>query len=254
LLEQLLLNLAVTAREAMPTGGNLTIATKYIPAGTGKLTNGWEKGSVSIVVQDTGRGIPKEDLPRIFEPFLETPGGTDTALRLATVYGIVQQHSGKIDIQSQIGAGTHFKITFPAAALPPKTTEPKTLKKAGETTILIVEDSAELRHLLRDLLVDTGYQVLEAGTYKSAQQLFETARDRVNLVIADVCLEDGSGRELVRHIRMVNSAIKAILTTGYDPHQMRGKIDLQPNELFLAKPFEPEELLHALESLLSTHV
>jgi DNA-binding NtrC family response regulator len=93
--------------------------------------------------------------------------------------------------------------------------------------------------------------VLEAGSYKAAQQLFESARDRVGIVIADVCLGDGSGRELVRQIRGVNAAIKAILTTGYDPHQMRGKIDLQPNELFLAKPFEPEELLHAIDSLLS---
>jgi PAS domain S-box-containing protein len=251
LLEQLLLNLAVTARESMPTGGNLTIATKYSPPGDRKLTNGWEKGSISISVQDTGQGIPKEDLPRIFEPFLETPAGTDTALRLATVYGIVQQHSGRIDIESEVGVGTRFEITFPAAALPPKPTETKARKKSAETTVLIVEDSAELRHLLRDLLVDHGYQVLEAGTFKAGQQLFETARDRVGIVIADVCLGDGSGRELVRQIRGVNAAIKAILTTGYDPHQMRGKIDLQPNELFLAKPFEPEELLHAIESLLS---
>jgi CheY-like chemotaxis protein len=116
---------------------------------------------------------------------------------------------------------------------------------------LIVEDSADLRHLVRDLLVDAGYQVLEAPSYSLALQLFESARDRISLVVADVCLEDGSGRELVRHLRGLKPNIKAILTTGYDPHQMRGKIDLAPEELFLPKPFEPEDLLQAVETLLN---
>lgn len=252
LLEQLLLNLAVTAREAMPTGGNVTIRTTYIAPGENpKLTNGWDKGAVSISVQDTGRGIPREDLAQIFEPFLKTSSGTDTALRLATVYGIVQQHSGKIEVQSDIGIGTRFEILLPAAALPPKPPAPEAREKRSDATILIVEDSADLRLLLRDLLVEAGYQVLESPTYNLGLQLFETARDRISLVIADVCLEDGSGRELVRQIRAARPNIKAILTTGYDPHQMRGQIDLQPNELFLPKPFEPEELLTAVNSLLA---
>ena len=252
LIEQLLLNLAVTARESMPTGGNLTIRTAYIaPGAHPKLTNGWEKGGVSIIIEDTGHGIPREDLPRIFEPFLKTSGGTDTALRFATVYGIVQQHSAKIDVQSDLGLGTRFEIAFAATALPPKLANVKTRRKSSDATILVVEDSADLRHMIRDLLVDNGYQVLEAPSYQIGLQLFETARDRISLIIADVCLEDGSGRELVRQVRSDKSDIKAILTTGYDPHQMRGKIGLQPSELFLAKPFEPEELLRAIESLLS---
>lgn len=253
LIEQIVFNLGVTAREAMPTGGNLTIRTAYLaPGQKAQLANGWEKGGVILTVEDTGLGIPKEDLPQIFEPFLKTRTGTDTALRLATVYGMVQQHSAQIEIQSAVGIGTRFEISFPAATIPPRIAQAEIREKASESTILIVEDSADLRHLLRDLLVDAGYQVLEAPTYKNGLQLFETARDRISLVIADVCLEDGSGRELVRHIRLQKPGLKAILTTGYDPHQLRGKIDLAPEELFLPKPFEPEELLHAVESLLGT--
>lgn len=252
LLEQVVFNLGVTARESMPTGGNLTIRTTYIaPGHNPKLTNGWEKGGVLLTIEDTGVGIPKEDLPQIFEPFHKTRTGAETSLRLATVYGIVQQHSAKIEILSDVGIGTRFEIVFAAASAPAKTRPVEVRKKASESTLLIVEDSADLRHLVRDLLVDAGYQVLEAPSYSLALQLFESARDRISLVVADVCLEDGSGRELVRQIRGIKPAIKAILTTGYDPHQMRGKIDLAPEELFLPKPFEPEDLLQAVETLLN---
>jgi len=104
--------------------------------------------------------------------------------------------------------------------------------------------------LLRELLADAGYQTLEAPTHSGALQLFESARDRISLIVADVFLEDGNGRELVRHLRKTKPSLKAILTTGYDPHQMRIKMGLEEKELFLAKPFQPEELLHAVETLL----
>jgi two-component system, cell cycle sensor histidine kinase and response regulator CckA len=250
LFEQLLLNLAITARDSMVTGGNLTIRTSYVPpAEVPKGSNGWEKGAVCLCVQDTGRGVPKEDLPNIFEPFFKTRSGNETSLRLATVYGIVQQHGGRIEAQSELGVGTRFDILFQAAGFPVET-PPDEPRKQSDATLLVVEDSADLRNLLRELLVDAGYQVMEAATYAAGQQLFESARDRISLIVADVCLEDGSGRELVRQLRGLKPGLKAILTTGYDPHQMRGKIDLQPDELFLAKPFQTDELLHAIESLL----
>jgi PAS domain S-box-containing protein len=253
LFEQLLLNLAITARDAMLTGGNLTIRTIYLPPGQiPKVANGWEKGAVCLSVQDTGRGVPKEDLPNIFEPFLRSRSGTETSLRLATVYGIVQQHGGRIEAHSEVGLGTRFEIFFPAVAFPPKAPQEEA-RRQSDATLLVVEDSADLRNLLREILVDAGYQVMEAATYAAGLQLFESARDRISLIVADVCLEDGSGRELVRHLRSLKPGLKAILTTGYDPHQMRGKIDLQPDELFLAKPFQTDELLQAIESLLQTH-
>src|SRR5262249_6257517 len=156
-----------------------------------------------------------EDLPQIFEPFFKTRTGTDTALRLATVYGIVQQHSAKIDVQSEIGLGTRFRIAFQATAVPAAPLLQGPTPSRGPETILIVEDSADLRVLLRELLADVGYQTLDCASHAAAVQLFETARDRISLVIADVFLEDGNGRELVRLLRRTKPGLKAILTTGY---------------------------------------
>ena len=117
---------------------------------------------------------------------------------------------------------------------------------------MIVEDSADLRTLLRELLADAGYQTLEAPTHNTALQLFESSRDRISLIVADVFLEDGNGRELVRQLRKTKPSLRAILTTGYDPNQMRIKIGLEEKELFLAKPFRSDELLHAVETLLQS--
>jgi two-component system, cell cycle sensor histidine kinase and response regulator CckA len=249
LLEQLVLNLAVTSRDSMHAGGNLTITTSYLPPGKLSLTGAiWEKGAVCLRVEDTGRGFRKEDLPHIFEPFFQTSAGTGVALRLATVYGIVKQHNGNIEVTSEIGSGTSFAIAFPSAVLPAIIpSKPVTAVSAG--TILIVEDSNDLRMMLRDLLVDCGYNILEAASSAHATQIFAAHRDRLDLVIADVFLEDGSGRELVRRFRAEKPELRAIITTGYDPHQIRGQMDLQKNELFLAKPFQTDDLLNAIEAL-----
>ena len=140
LLEQLLLNLAITARDSIFTGGNLTIRTHYIPpAQIPKCSNGWEKGAVCLSIQDNGRGIPKEDLPNIFEPFLKSRSGTETSLRLATVYGIVQQHGGRIEAQSEVGSGTRFEILFQAVSVPARVLGEEQ-RKQSDATLLVVED------------------------------------------------------------------------------------------------------------------
>jgi PAS domain S-box-containing protein len=251
LLEQLLLNLAITSRDAMPSGGNLAIRSSYIsPGGGTTVPASWDKGAVALHVEDTGHGISPEDLPHIFEPFFKTRAGNETALRLATVYGIVQQHSGRIEAQSGPGLGTRFEILFPAAALPLRIDFNAGFEKHPDELVLIIEDSTDLRGLLRALLLDAGIQSIEAPSCESATKLFEASRDRIALVIADVCLEDGSGRDLVRRLRKLKPSLKAIITTGYDPHQMRGKMQLEPGEMFIAKPFQTEELLNALDVLL----
>jgi CheY-like chemotaxis protein len=140
-------------------------------------------------------------------------------------------------VQSEVGLGTRFRIGFQALGIP----TPVPIRPPGSPrnhgTVLIAEDSADLRILLRDLLADAGYQTIEAPTHSAALRLFEGARDRIWLVIADVFLEDGNGRELVRLLRKSKPSLKAILTTGYDPHQVRVKMGLEENERFLAKPF-----------------
>jgi CheY-like chemotaxis protein len=250
LLEQMLLNLAITCRDSMPSGGNLTIRSSYIARGErSDLPAGWEKGAVALRVEDTGRGISPEDLPHIFEPFFKTRNGVETALRLATVYGIVQQHAARVEVQSEFGLGTRFEILFPALALP-QDRKPEAPPEHADDLILIVEDSSDLRSLIRDLLLDEGYASLDAPSCAAALQLFESSRDRIALVIADVCLEDGSGRELVRRLRAMKPGIKAVITTGYDPHQALSKMALEPGESFLAKPFQTEDLLKAIASLL----
>jgi two-component system, cell cycle sensor histidine kinase and response regulator CckA len=250
LLEQLVLNLAVTGRDAMRAGGNLTISTYYVPPKPGALATGWDKGSVCLRVEDTGRGISKEDLPHIFEPFFKTSVGSAVALRLATAYGIVKQHNGNIEVSSELGSGTVFDILFPSAALPPTAAESGSARAQKTGTILIVEDANDLRMMLRDLLIDFGYSVREAPSYSEAVNVFSKHRQEITLVIADVFLADGSGRDLVRQFRTEDPRLRAIITTGYDPHQMREKMDLQSNELFLAKPFQTDELITAIETLL----
>ena len=249
LIEQLILNLALAARESMGAGGNLTMATSYVSARSVPAGSGWEKGAVCLEIQDTGRGVSREDMPHIFEPFFKERAGSQSSLRLATVYGIVKQHNGHIDVQSDLGSGTRYKVLFPALSAPVQDVSEDLFGAASET-ILIVEDSADLRGLVRQVLNDAGFQTLEAGTVAGALKLFETSRDRIALVLADVFLEDGSGREVVRKIRDAKPSVHAILTTGYDPHQVKGQIGLRENERFLAKPFTNEELLELIQSCL----
>jgi PAS domain S-box-containing protein len=249
LIEQLILNLAVRARDALSRGGHLTISSFFVPPGQQrKFTQGFEHGAVCLRVEDTGRLIPREDLDQIFEPFFKSSLGTESSLRLATVYGIVKQHNGNIDVQSA-GRGTQFVVYFPAKTTLEDRQQELTLNRKPAGGVLLVEDSADLRGLVRDILSDAGFEVLEAPTCAAALEFFEATPDSIALVLADVCLEDGSGRDLVRKIRTARPAIKAIITTGYDPHQLKGQIDLQPNELFLPKPFQPEELLQMIEQL-----
>jgi PAS domain S-box-containing protein len=250
LLEQLITNLAVRARDAMHKGGRLTISTLFIPSGDSKkFTKGFSNGAVCLRIEDTGRVIPKEDLPQIFEPFYKSSIGTEASLRLATVYGIIKQHNGNIDVQSVAGQGTRFDIYLPALASRPDQQAQLELKRKPAGSILLVEDSADLRGLVRDILSDEGFEVIEAPGYAAALEFFESARESIALVLADVCLDDGSGRELVEKIRSMKPDIKAILTTGYDPHQLQAEIRLDANELFLPKPFQPEELLQLIEKL-----
>ena len=164
----------------------------------------------------------------------------------------MKQHNGNIDVQSKIGQGTAFEIYFRATATPARSQNGLISAGRSASTILVVEDSADLRGLIRDLLSDEGYEVLEAASVGAALEHFSTAAERIRLVLADVCLEDGSGRELVHKMRDSKPSIKAILTTGYDPNQIRGHIDLQPEEQFLAKPgFELDDLLQMIENLLA---
>ncbi len=241
-LEQLILNLAMTARDGMKPGGHLTISTRCTPPGD-HPGNGTAHGTVSLSVLDTGRGIPAADLERIFEPFFQTSAGPEIPLRLATVHGIVNQHNAKIEVASELGVGTRFTVHF-AALRPP---QPLFAPARSSKCILVAEDCADVRGLVQRDLADAGYEVLVAASFEESLRVFEQNQDRVDLILADVFLGDGSGRDLAARSRAAKPALKTVIMTGYDPNQARR--EHVASEGFLAKPFTGRQLLEAVDRM-----
>src|SRR5262249_32114972 len=225
MMEQILLNLAVNARDAMPRDGRLTIST-----GTRKIAEteiqrnpearaGW---FVCLSVADTGAGIAPEILPRIFEPFFTTKeAGKGTGLGLATVYGIVKQHQGWIEVESELGRGTTFNVFLPASSqsvAPATLTAAPTTAKGGTETILIAEDDPALRRLAAPILRNLGYEVLEAGSGVEAIAVWEQCGKKVSLLLTDLVMPDGlTGRELAKQMATREAGLKVIYTSGYSP-------------------------------------
>ena len=248
MIEQIILNLAVNARDAMPNGGQLTIRSqveKFQP--TANAENKPAEARVCLSVTDTGCGIAPEILARIFEPFFTTKEvGKGTGLGLATVYGIVQQHRGDIVVQSEPGKGTTFKVYFPIAAPP---TEVKTdLQKRpvlpwGYETILLVEDEFPLRTFVSDLLQRCGYTVLEAESGPAALRIWKEARDQIQLVLTDIIMpENLNGIELGLKLLADKPALKVIYTSGYTGNLESRHATLTEGVNFIRKPFKPEAI------------
>ena len=248
MIEQIILNLAVNARDAMPDGGQLTIHTKlenFKPA-SGQTSNP-ELLHICLSITDTGSGIAPEILPRIFEPFFTTKEvGKGTGLGLATVYGIVQQHHGEITVQSKLGQGTTFKVYFPAVAMTEavKTETPaKSILPWGNETILLVEDEFPLRTFVSDLLERCGYTVLEAESGPAALKIWKEQRDRIQLLFTDIIMpENMNGIELGRQLQAEKSSLKVIHTSGYVGKVEDRHTSLKEGINFIRKPFKPEAL------------
>jgi nitrogen fixation negative regulator NifL len=243
MVEQIILNLAVNARDAMPDGGRLTIRTlvESPQAGATAPTH------VCLAIADTGTGIAPEILPRIFEPFFTTKEvGKGTGLGLATVYGIVQQHHGEISVQSEPGKGTAFKVYFPIATTPaPTSTEIARRQKlaGGSETILLVEDETPLRTFVSELLQRCGYTVLEADTGPSALEIWKHNQDRIHLLFTDVIMpENINGIELGRRLRAEKPGLKVIYTSGHTGNVEGRHTALIEGFNFIRKPFKPEAI------------
>jgi CheY-like chemotaxis protein len=242
-LEQVFLNLVVNARDAMPNGGTLTISTE----------NSKESG-VLLRFSDTGVGMSAATKARIFDPFFTTKSaGVGTGLGLSTVYGIIGQSGGKVAVKSELGQGTEFEIYLPRAPqlalVEPGITYPRRPEQ-NETTILLVEDEADLRDLLSRILQDNHYQVLEAEDGEQALRVANRSPTRIDLVLTDLIMPGLSGYDVAQKIRAIRPGIKIMYITGYVDGKKQSH-RLQRDERLLQKPVHPEQLLSSVREMLS---
>jgi two-component system, cell cycle sensor histidine kinase and response regulator CckA len=250
-LEQVIINLAVNARDAMPPGGKLTIRTensfqeRAVRQGTETMPPG---NYVLIEVTDTGIGIAADQLPRIFEPFYSTKAvGSGTGLGLSTVYGIVKQTGGFVFVDSIPGQGTRFAIYLPRCAAAPEArldageaVMPRDL--TGNGTIMLVEDDDAVRMFGARALRNKGYRVLEARSGEAALELVRDTTERVDLVITDVVMPQMDGPAVVGQLRAIDRDIKVIFISGYAEEGFRQRLDSERDIHFLPKPFNLKQL------------
>jgi CheY-like chemotaxis protein len=257
-IEQVLMNLAINARDAMEQGGQLTVETSMATVPRGGLTGRPDvmPGTyVRLAVSDTGCGITPEIQARIFDPFFTTKReGHGTGLGLSTVYGIVKQHGGFIHVESQPGAGSTFSVYLPAAATPrTKSTDardraPASPATSGRETILLVDDEELLRELVRDALVDRGYSVIEAADGRDGVRVAGGHTGTIDLLVTDMVMPHLSGDALARSLRHDRPALKVLFLSGYPEADTRG--DSGAFTAFLPKPFQLQTLLEHVRSLL----
>jgi two-component system cell cycle sensor histidine kinase/response regulator CckA len=255
--EQIVMNLAVNARDAMPLGGQLTIETANVDLDEhyGKTHFAVTPGPyVMLAVSDTGIGMTPEVQARLFEPFFTTKElGKGTGLGLATVHGIVTRNEGSVRVYSEVGQGTSFKVYLPRAAGGPAAVEAapaKPLPQPGTGTILVVEDAEGLRELTQRLLERLGYTVLIAADPAEALRLFESHAS-IDVVLTDVVMPGGSGPELIRTLLERRPSVKVIYMSGYTDEAIVHHGILNPGVAFLQKPFSSETLARKIRELLS---
>ena len=255
-LEQVLVNLAVNARDAMPRGGRLAVSTAVRDIGAPSAVNDppLPAGSyVEIAVEDNGTGMAPEVASRIFEPFYTTKGaGEGTGLGLATVYGIVEQSGGTILVRSSEGSGSRFTVLLPAVEGTKKISgETQTVAgpaPQGSATVLVVEDQAEVRRLVETVLTRQGYRVLTAVDAESAATCFDTVR--ADLLLTDVTLPGRSGRELAADLCARDPQLRVLFMSGHPGNVGAAATNHEPARVFLAKPFVANELLHRVRAAL----
>jgi PAS domain S-box-containing protein len=260
MLDQILLNLIINARDAMPGGGTVAIETGDRTFGEPDravypdVTPGRH---VFLRVTDTGTGIAPENLSRVFEPFFTTKEpGQGTGLGLATVFGIVKQHGGLITLESERGRGSTFTIFLPADEAPAELAGAETAAPPlprGTETILVVEDEEHVRTMNRAVLEHAGYRVLDAAHGPAALELWAQADPKIDLLLTDIVMPEGlDGRELAARLQAIKPALKVIFTSGYSADIAGRELVLQSGQRFLQKPYTPTTLLEVVRQSLDT--
>ncbi|MEO8352856.1 MAG: ATP-binding protein, partial [Chthoniobacteraceae bacterium] len=262
-LEQVLVNLAVNARDAMPEGGNLSISVEEMTISNAKGHKARNGHFLCLTVSDDGCGMSREVMTHLFEPFFTTKKiGAGTGLGLASAYGIVQQHGGWIAADSTVGRGSTFKIHLPVNSTEqPQPEETESAENSLETKgdgsffagkrVLVVEDNIGVKLTFRALLKRDGWEVIEAGNMAEAEKIWMQKGADIDLVITDLVMPGkGTGRDFAVRILADHDHIPIICTTGYSP-DVAGVLDLDPERVgFLAKPFTPAELRQLIRRLL----
>jgi two-component system NtrC family sensor kinase len=255
-IEQVLMNLAANARDAMPGGGTLRIRTRtvhldkefYREHGYG------QPGSYALLtVGDTGTGIDQETLKKIFEPFFTTKGmGRGTGLGLSTVYGIVKQHGGYICVSSEPGLGTTFSIYLPLIKAKDEEVQSSylPLPQGGSETILLAEDDPAVRGLLQSVLSEFGYQIMLAHDGQEAVEIFRRHVGTVDLALFDVIMPRKSGKQACDELRKLNPALKVLLLSGYTADIIESRGGLVKGVDLIMKPVQPMELARKVREML----
>jgi two-component system, cell cycle sensor histidine kinase and response regulator CckA len=263
-IEQILVNLAVNARDAMPGGGKILITTDVVQMGSdlALMVPGHNQGTgpgeryVRLTFTDTGVGMSEEVSRRIFEPFFTTKSrGRGTGLGLATTYGAVQQAGGYISVWSQPGEGTTFTIYLPTAGA-----EPQSASESGDQkrrpslgdTVLLVEDDEALRRLTRRILERNGFRVVEASQAREAERLFERDPSAIDIVLTDVVMPGGSGKDLVARLQAIDPGVRYLFMSGYPEDVIAHHGVLEEGVPFLGKPFTEPSLVGRLQEVVDS--
>lgn len=258
-LDQVIVNFAVNARDAMPAGGKLTISSREVSLATSKSSTLFtiDAGDyVVLEVTDQGTGMDADTRRRVFEPFFTTKGGTKgTGLGLATCYGIVVQAGGAIFVESELGRGSTFQVYLPRVSLGSSTdarfTGSVPVAKVGRgETVLVVEDDASVRQLTTRILKQAGYEVLDAASLVQALAVTRARQGAIDLLLTDMVLTDGSGGDVAERITQLRPDIRVLFVSGYsdDPALRSGISEREPE--FLGKPFSPNGLATRVRELL----
>jgi two-component system, cell cycle sensor histidine kinase and response regulator CckA len=258
MIEQIIMNLMVNARDAMPKGGKLLIETAAVKIGADHVRQNHEARAgdfICLTVTDTGCGMERKILERIFEPFFTTKAvGEGTGIGLATVYGIIKQHNGWAEVESEVNVGTTFKIFLPAvsagAVVPPAVTPKSETINGGRETILIVEDESSLLDLVKAILERYHYRILTASSGAAALRVWDEHNGQIDLLLTDMIMPGGvTGSDLAAELKSRRPGLKVIFTSGYSAELVGKDLGLE-SAAFLPKPYQPQQVARLVRDIL----